>query len=370
MNRKRLWKTLLATAAAQTLLTAAGCASGGLPPLTANQKALAAAVVSPDPAADIPGAVRACGGNVNFQLPENGRTVLTLAVIQQDEKRTLFLLHSHADTEIPDENGMTALHYAAEHSSKALCTILLRAGAKPDTPDTLGKTPLMNACRLGNLEIARVLMKAGADPAARDLRGRTAAIFAATAPGPGSALALLRFLKDSDALFPAADGDGNTPLTAAIDAGNTDAALFLLERFPEDLSSTPAGTLVALLAMKHAVFAGDETLVRELIRRKTPLNTTLPFAYRALKKIELQNVFKSMADSHLIPDGRVPLSWAAEKDNVKLILLLLQAGADPLCKDNCGNLPVDYTRKRESLRVLEKAMKKQIKQWSARPETR
>lgn len=339
------------------LLSACGLFSHSEPrPLTPAQTAIVNAVRSPSENSGLAEAVRANGGDVNFRVPGSGRTPLMLAVIQHDRERFNLLLEAGADTAETDLRGMTALHYAAELDGDAFLDRLLREKNAPDPRDKFDKTPLMDACRLGNLKTVQRLLEAGADPGATDRRGRSVFMFASGARV--NSIPLLQMLEARGTQIGTIDKSAQTTLTAAIDAGNTDTAFFLLRRFPENIAADPVAAFAGLLAMKHAVYANNLPVAKELVRRKLPLNTEISDALKALKTVELKNIFYSLADTGAIKDGKSPLFWAAEKDHAEIIAMLLAAGANPLCPDHTGNYPIDYTRARQTHQMLLKAMEK------------
>ncbi len=334
-----------------TVLT--GCFSKPAP-LTQPQKQLIQAIQLPDKKADLKKYISALeDSNVNFQIPENGRTPLMTAVIQRDSVKMQTLLDAGADTAIRDNNNMTALHYAAELDNPEFAKLLLTAKTDINAEGRNGKTPLMDACRLGNMDTVKLLLENGADTACRDDNGRDAAMLAAGAPK--NSLALLA--KTPGLAMPADLKQAGVVIAFAVDAGNTETAMELLKSFPEDISSDKSATLGGLWLMQRAIKANNEKVIKELIRRKLPLNTSISVVYQTLKSFSLGNVYKTLAKYEAIDSNRTPLSRAAEYDNPALIKLLLAAGANPLCKDNNGCYPIEYTRRYDTHKMLKDAMK-------------
>lgn len=350
------------------VLVTAGCAD---PELTQSQKDLLTAVRAPENApivAKLPELCAANKENLNFKDPENGQTPLIAAVILNRQDRVKTILNSGAmiDLNAQDAKGMTALHYAVGQVSTD--TVFLLAGCPAvNLRDRYGKTPLMEACRLGNVEMVKAVLAVGdanSFPGCEcnvndtDDQGRTPAMFAAASPRAKQILAILaeRGVNVNDPYV--MDDDAGTVLTHAIDGGNTDVALELIAAmFPENISADPELQYPALLAMKHAIFSNDVAVVRELIRRKCLLNTDTATAYRALRSARLQNWFKTFVRAGWIRDGKVPLIWAVEAENPALVQLLLEAGANPACKDNGRHLPIEYSRTPEITSMLKKAMR-------------
>ena len=349
-------------------LVVSGCAD---PELTQSQKDLLTAVRAPENAPIVAKLSELCAENkenLNFRDPENGQTPLIAAVILNRQDRVKTILNSGAviDLNAQDAKGMTALHYAVGQVSTD--TVFLLSGCPAvNLRDRYGKTPLMEACRLGNADMVKAVLAVGdansypgreCNVNDTDDQGRTPAMFAAASPRAKQILAILaeRGVNVNDPYV--MDDNAGTVLTHAIDGGNTDVALELIAAiFPENIAADPELQYPALLAMKHAIFANDVAVVRELIRRKCLLNTDTATAYRALRFARLQNWFKTFVRAGWIRDGKVPLIWAVEAENPALVKLLLEAGANPMCKDNGRHYPIEYSRTPEITSMLKKAMR-------------
>lgn len=140
--------------------------------------------------------------------------------------------------------------------------------------------------------------------------------------------------------------------------------MYLLKSFPENIAVSKPHIVPALLAMRHAIHAKDEFVVKELIRRNIPLNTDLSVPFLVLRRIHLENWYKSIAGAGMLDAGQTPLAWAAAEDSIPMMRLLLDAGANPFCKDNLGNYPIDYVRKADAHRFLKRAMDEERKSWT------
>lgn len=344
---------------AACIFCAAGCFSHS--PLTDEQKQILGSVRTWGVKGDFSDAEKLC-----FHDPVNGKTPLIYTITDRlpDKFRQILALEGAEELlEMKDDNGMTALQYAAEMPDNTYLKALIAAKADVNTRDRFGRTPLMNVCRLGNVAAFDLLLSAGADPEARDQQDRSIAMFAAAASRNSvQLLKKIRTLdKENDAWMDFGD-NAQCPLTCAIDAGNREGTDLLLEATcPQDLSkATDAQNVYALLAMKHAVKAGNIHLAKNLIQRKLPLNRDLSIAYKSLKRVQLKNWHRTFARAGIISDGKLPLSWAAEKDDVEMIKLLLASGADPYCKDHYGAYPIEYTRKPGAHNTLKRAMQKAI----------
>ncbi len=161
---------------------------------------------------------------------------------------------------------LTALHFAAREGSAEAATTLIANGAELDAVDADGTTPLVLAALNGHLDLAALLLEAGADPNVADAYGRTV-LFVAT-----------------DLNTPSANPRIAPPLTG---------------------THTPVD-IVSLALAKGA-------------KPDAALTKSLPgFAGRAFDRDPILNA------------GATPLLRAAMSNDVTIMKLLLDAGANPL----------------------------------------
>ena len=356
-----------------TLLFAASCSSTSHPKtLSDDQREFVAQVYNPEE--DLGPLYEALSiTDPNFFDPETGRTPLMMAVAFADAPRASALLAAHADPEAADENGVRAIHFAAGEPDPALLRTLIVAGADVNAEGRAGKTPIMEAARLGMLQNVRILVDAGAKLDVHDDLDRNVVMFAAMAKQ--SSLDIVKFLHESGAPDFSFTKKGDTPLFLAIDHGNTDTALYLLDRIEkfagnQGISAGPVeieytifnryneATAIGLAAMKHAIYAGDMKVIRALVERDLPLNSSVNRVYKAMKRANIEGFHELLARNGLIEDGKKPLFWAAETGNMEIIEYLVEHGASPHEIDHAGNRPIAYAHSREVVEYLEEAMQK------------
>ena len=294
------------------------------------------------------------------------------AIALSDAPRVSALLASKADPDARDANGIPAIHYAAGEPDPAILRTLILAGADIDAKGRTGKTPIMEAARLGMLQNVKILVDAGADLNAHDDQDRNTLMFAAMAKQ--SSLDIVKLLLAHSVPDLSFDDKGETPLFLAIDYGNTDTALYLIdnvERFEGNqmLSAGPVeieytvfnryneATAIGLAAMRHAIYANDMKIVQALVERDLPLNSSVNRIYRGLKRINIEGFHDLLARNGVIEDGKKPLFWAAETNNLPIMKYLVEHGADPNEIDHAGNRPIAYARRREAIDYLDKVMK-------------
>ena len=365
-------KAIAVFAVVLTLLASVSCFSSSSHPktLSAGQRELVAQVYSPEE--DLAPLYNALSyTDPNFVDPETGRTPLMMAVALSDAPRVSALLASKADPEMKDANGVRAIHYAAGEPDPALLRTLIVAGADVNAKGRTGKTPVMEAARLGMLQNVRILVDAGAKLDACDDMDRNVVMFGAMAKR--SSPEIVKYLLENGAPDFTFTSKGDTPLFLAIDHGNTDTALYLLDRIeqfagnqgihagPIEIEYTifnryNEATAIGLAAMKHAIYADDMKIVEALVERGLPLNASVNRVYRVMKRTNIEGFHELLARNGVIEDGKKPLFWAAETNNVPMMEYLVAHGADPYEIDHAGNRPIAYARTRDAIRYLQKVM--------------
>ncbi|KAG2355534.1 ankyrin repeat-containing domain protein [Suillus spraguei] len=112
--------------------------------------------------------------------------------------------------------GAQRIRGIAPNSLKHLDVInyLLQCGAPPDLPDISGHTALHHACTppLGHFDLAKALLKGGANPNAQNRYGEVPLFF----PFQGQDIPILDLLMEHNADLDIKDGNGDSPLTAAV----------------------------------------------------------------------------------------------------------------------------------------------------------
>ena len=349
-----------------TALVTASCFTSKPKELSPAQRELLASVISPEE--DLSPLYEALSyTDPNFFDPETGRTPLMTAVALSDTPRVSALLASKADPDTADANGLRAIHFAAGDPDPALLRTLIVAGADVNAKGRSGKTPIMEAARLGLPQNVKILADAGADLSKHDDLDRNVVMFGAMAKQ--SSLNIVKYLLENGAPDFTFTDKGDTPLFLAIDYGNTDTALFLLDHIEQFVGNQgiKAGpveveytifnryneaTVIGILAMKHAIYANDMKIVESLVEHGLPLNSSVNRIYKAMKFFNFEGFHELLAKTGVIEDGKKPLFWAAETGNVPILKYLVEHGADPNEIDHTGNRPLAYARTRDAVAYL------------------
>ena len=93
-----------------------------------------------------------------------GDTALIVALGNEDERFTAFLLNKGADPNLAGHEGETPLIAAARSGYTEAVGWLLGLGAKVDGTNRRGETPLIIAVQLREPRIVKLLLDAGANP--------------------------------------------------------------------------------------------------------------------------------------------------------------------------------------------------------------
>jgi ankyrin repeat protein len=184
---------------------------------------------------------------------------------------------------------------------------LIEAGADVNARDAEGNTPLILASFYAAPQCVELLLEKGADPNVANRSGVTALIRAATN------YKKTRLLIDAGAKVGVRTADlGNTPLIlAARRAGNSRTVQFLLERGARAAERDEVGISPIMVGAA----SGDVETVRLLLD-----------AGAIAGDFPESNHSKAAARA---AGYRTPLMWAAYHNNLPMIRLLLERGADP-----------------------------------------
>jgi uncharacterized protein len=267
-------------------------------------------------AAMIGGLLKA-GEDANAVMSEAGDTALMLAARTGKPDAVAMLLEHGADVNKTNAQGQTALMWAAAEKNAAAIQVLIEhkadlnakthAAAPPRPLDTIfsapfpvgGMTALLFAARQNDLKSAAILIAAGADVKETAQDG-TSPILVAVLNGHYE---LASFLLEKGADPNAADSKGRAALYAAVDMRNLEWSTRPAP--PERDKMTDLDLIKTLLA--H----GADPNAR--LTKKIPLRGQPSFDGRWANMI-----------------GATPFWRAAQSDDVTLMRLLKEKGADPL----------------------------------------
>ena len=308
------------------------------------------------------------GAEVNAENNE-GRTPLHDAA-QEGRIGTLeILISSGAQSDATDSKGFTALHLSSERGYGRIAKQLIENNADLDQEDRIfGWTPLIIAARHGHSDLAKMLIESGADVNARKNDGGTALHQAAN----HGHLEIVESLLAAGSQVDSPDNDGWTPLFLASAQGKSDVVRLLILRgadvnFKDSDNLTPLHAAASrsqheVVSILTAKGAGVDATTRS--NSWTPLHMASgagvlavlakPVTYQAriggpIEAEEFLSVMMSAGDreatienlasagagvGQVDIDGNTPLHIAAVEGITDAIIPLVDAGADPVARNN------------------------------------
>ena len=331
--------------------------------------------------------------DVNSPQPD-GTTALHWAVRQDDLETADLLIRAGANAKAANRFGATPLSLASTNGSAAMIEKLLQAGADANSVvSESGDTALMLAARTGKPEAVAMLLNHGADVNRTNAQGQTALMWAASeknsaavqvliehkadlnakthaAPPPkpldtifsapfpvGGMTALLFAARQNDmksaAILLAAGADvketaqdGTSPILVAILNGHYELANFLLEKGadPNAVDGKGRAALYAAVDMRNLEWSTrpapperdnmtDLDLIKALLAHGASPNA------RLTKKIPLRGQ-PSFDGRWANMIGATPFWRAAQSDDVTVMRLLKENGADPLLSTTDHTTPL------------------------------
>ncbi|HLK50014.1 MAG TPA: ankyrin repeat domain-containing protein [Bryobacteraceae bacterium] len=155
----------------------------------------------------------------------DGSTALLWLTHWNDTDTADLLLRAGADANAVNDFQVTPLSEACTNANSALVRLLLKSGAHPNTPIATGETPLMTCSRSGAADAVRLLVEYGAAVNAKEPRqNQTALMWAAAERHPD----VVRALIDSHAELTASTKQGFTALHFAARVGDFEGVKVLL----------------------------------------------------------------------------------------------------------------------------------------------
>lgn len=253
------------------------------------------------------------GLDVDAVIPGWLMTALQWAAMERDASWVRAVLDVGADTEVRDIVGRTALDFAVD--DVASLRALVEGGADVNAFDTQGRTVLMKVSEIGSKDAAELLVNAGASVGVRDAAGESALTIA------------LEATRGEDAC---ATGETLCSLLLRSGADASDVALDELRR-----------------ELGRAVRALDPGRVRRALDADAPANPASSYGNDlldvAVEKEDLE-ILRMLLEGGADPGFNgtsCPLVWAIDKGNDAMVDLLLEHGAPP--DGDCGGFNFSTT---------------------------
>lgn len=325
----------------------------------------------------------------------DGSTALLWLAHWNDVETADLLLKSGADANAANDFRMTPLSQACTNGSAEFVRLLLKSGANPNLAIATGETPLMTCARTGNADAVRLLIEYGAAVNAKEpAQNQTAIMWAAAERHPNVVSALIAAHADLKAHskegftpihFSARVGDlesiklllaagvdvniqtqtnqpqtadndepaitigltraaraggapGYTPLLVATLRAQVDVALYLLEHGADPNIDAPGFTPLHWASTTWEGYAanpvyGFEDPMSGIPDRQAKLRLVRALlAHGAKVNARMTRRQPSFATGYTDAVGATPLLLAASVDDVEMMRILLDAGADPKIK--------------------------------------
>ncbi len=307
----------------------------------------------------------------------DGSTALLWAAHWNDAETAELLLKAGAEANAANDFLVTPLSEACINASAPLVRLLLKSGANPNTAIATGETPLMICAKTGSADAVRLLVEYGAavnakEPAqsqtalmwaaaerhpdvvnalielhadlkANSTQGFTAMHFAARSNDLESVKLLLASGVDVNILTQAGDGEaartatgsGYTPLLVATLRANVDLAQYLLDHGADPNIDAAGFTPLHWASTSWEGFAsnpvyGFEDAMSGIQDRQAKLRLVRALlAHGANVNARMTKRPPSFATGYTDGVGATPFLLAASIDDVEMMHILLDAGADP-----------------------------------------
>jgi len=220
-----------------------------------------------------------------------------------------------------DSFGNTPLHMAALNNNIEVTRILLNVDANINCQNKINNTPLHNAVWNDSTEVVHILIGSGADLNIQGNNGRTPLYIAAF----NNNIKISRMLIDAKAKLDIQNNNGETALYAAVFGNYIEIAQLLIDAKANLNIENKEGETPLYLAAGYNYIEITQLLIKE--------------------GVNLNHQNKE--------DGNTALHMVAKKNNRKIALILINAGADVNIKNNKGETAVALAKTPEIKTVFQ-----------------
>ena len=227
---------------------------------------------------------------------------------------------------------------------------LIELGCDVNAKDEMGKTPIMYA---ETLEVAKLLVENGVDARAVSMYGNSVLHY-------DKSVDIVRLLIEAGADVNAKSENGFAPLMGAVERGNLDVVKLLIEN-GANVNDVDNVGYSALHYAKH------KEIAEILLENGADVNVRSNKGTVPLMMVDNDEVAKMLIEHGANvnvkdEDGGTPLMYAVINDNIELVSVLLDGGADVWARNNNGAQSVfDMTRNEEIYEILADARRKALR---------
>jgi len=231
---------------------------------------------------------------------------------------------------VQDSQGCTSLMLAVRQDNIKLVKILFEKGADPDMQNHEADTALLHTNVNSSPEIVKILLDNGANPNIRGHRGKTALLWHTI----WCSSAIVKILLEQGADPDIHDDQGNTPLIWATQRNNTKLLKILLENGANINIKNHDGMTALDLALYGTQSCNNQAIV-DLLKKAT-----------------------EKVNSYISTNGCTSLISAAKNNNLEMVQMLLNAGADKDIQDKDGWTALHWAAKNNSTYIIQRLLKK------------
>ncbi|CAG5119033.1 unnamed protein product, partial [Candidula unifasciata] len=284
--------------------------------------------------------------DLNVQDPE-GKTPLHLAIAAEASEIVSTLLSRGVQVAVADSSGLMPIHAAAEIGAIKIVSLLIPTLPNINVKAEGGLTALHMAAINNHGAVVRMLMANGASPLNRDDHGNYPIHSAAKNASNSSIEAILEEAPSQGIekldLLALRDREKNMPIHCAVISGNIQTVKYFLKSgalitSQQGVGSTPLHLVAAqgLIELAKVMYELQKELFGKTLNRtdylkRTPLHWATIFNHTNMVTYLLEK--PGIKPNPTDVDGNTPLLISASKGNIDTMSELLDAGADPYCRD-------------------------------------
>ena len=244
------------------------------------------------------------------------------------------------------EKGNSLIHFAAKRGSNDTIDYLLDRGMQIDKKNHYGQTPLHIACENGNVNTIEFLLQNEADINAKDKLSQTPLITAMKCNKEDAA----SFLIINGCKVNEVDYHSWSALFYAAEVGNIKLIKLLIEKKADiDIQDQDGYTPFQVAVLNNKIEASN------LLRSDEDGSGSIDIFFTAVTQGNIAIVKDQLSkgiDVNQKKNGVTPLMIAASNDDVDMIKILLEKGADTKARDSNGRTPQQIARKQKTKKLL------------------